>query len=172
MTDDQTRRKTIRLKDYDYSQAGYYFITICTENRKNILGQVVNIGIDSIAPSYEMALSNFGRIAERIYCDIPKDFTNIMLHEYIIMPNHLHGIIQIKHTDLESSLPKIIQSYKRHTTIEYTQGVKNNVYPPFNNHIWQRGYYDHIIRDENEFQKIRQYILDNPAKWHEDKYFA
>ncbi len=171
MATNQIRRKTIRLKDYDYSQAGYYFVTICTQNRKNILGQIVTAGADSISAPYEIILNSAGRMVKNIYCDMENEFENIILHEYVIMPNHLHGIIQIKQADLESGLPKIIQSFKRHKTVEYARGVKNNIYPPFIKHIWQRGYYDHIIRNENELQEIRQYILDNPAKWWEDEYF-
>ncbi len=171
IVNDQKSRKSVRLRDYDYTQAGFYYVTICTEGRRNILGQIINVGADSISARYEMALSGAGRMIEKIYCTMPNEFINIMLHEYIIMPNHLHGIIQIQQAGGESSLPKIIQSFKRQTTLEYIRGVKNNRYPPFNKHIWQRGFYDHIIRNEVELQEIRQYILDNPTKWQEDRYF-
>jgi len=164
-------------------------VTICTQDRKKILGEIINVGADSdvqdglvprchgwqgvaISARFEMTLSSAGRMVEDIYCNLPNEFTNIILHEYIIMPNHLHGIIQLQQADIQPGLPKIIQSFKRHTTIEYTKGVKNRIYPPFDRHIWQRGYYDHIIRNEYELLQIREYILNNPAKWQEDKYFT
>ncbi|MBP3361441.1 MAG: transposase [Clostridia bacterium] len=116
------KRKQIRLKDYDYSQNGYYFVTICTKNRKNIFGAV---GADSIsAPTATV------------------------------------------------SLPEIIQSFKRYSTIEYIKLVKQNILPPFDKQIWQRGYYEHIIRNEQEYQKIYKYIENNPSKWQEDKYYV
>jgi putative transposase len=71
-----------------------------------------------------------------------------------------------------TGLPTIVQTFKRYSTIEYIKGAKNNIYPPFNKQIWQRGYHEHIIRNEQELQKIRQYIQNNPAKWQEDTYFT
>lgn len=172
MYTDLPQRKTIRLKDYDYSQEGYYFVTICTQNRENLFGQVV--GADSISARSEIMLNDAGNMIEKIYCNLHNTYKNIVLHEYVVMPNHFHGIIQIQRADMESAptdLPTIVQTFKRHTTIEYINGVKNNIYPPFNKQIWQRGYHEHIIRNEQELQKIRQYIQNNPAKWQEDKYF-
>ena len=183
---DLPRRKTIRLKDYDYSQTGYYFVTICTQNREKIFGQIV--GADSISARSETILSNAGMMVEKIYCNMQNEFKNVVFHEYIFMPNHFHGIIQIQWADMESrahmdsrahmesapttaNLSTIIQSFKRYTTIEYIHGVKNDIYPLFNKRIWQRGYHEHIIRNEQELQKIREYIINNPAKWQEDKYF-
>jgi len=170
---DLPRRKTIRLKDYDYSQTGYYFVTICTQNREKIFGQIV--GADSISARSETILSNAGMMVEKIYCNMQNEFKNVVFHEYIFMPNHFHGIIQIQWADIESAptanLSTIIQSFKRYTTIEYIHGVKNNIYPLFNKRIWQRGYHEHIVRNEQELQKIREYIINNPAQWQEDKYF-
>lgn len=104
-----------------------------------------------------------------------KEFRNIILHEHIVMPNHLHGIIQIcapGGADMESAptLARIIQTFKRLTTIKYAEGVRNKVFDPFEIKIWQRGYYEHIIRNEMELTQIRQYIINNPAKWAEDEY--
>ena len=111
---------------------------------------------------------------------------------YVVMPNHFHCIIAIQRdgenaadiesradmetrADMESaptvSLPDVIQSFKRHSTIEYIKLVKQNILPPFDKQIWQRGYYEHIIRNEHEYQKIYEYIENNPIKWEEDKYY-
>ena len=106
MAMDLPRRKIIRLKDYDYSQTGYYFVTICTRNRENIFGQIV--GADSISARPEMILSDAGRMVEKIYCNLQNEFRNMVLHEYTIMPNHFHEIIQIQWADIESAPTRIL----------------------------------------------------------------
>ena len=90
------------------------------------------------------------------------------------MPNHFHGIIALERADMESAptLPMIIQSFKRNTTIEYIRGVKSGLYPPFNKRIWQRNYYERVIRDEDEYLQVWQYIEENPARWTEDEYYG
>lgn len=176
-------RKQIRLKDYDYSQEGYYFITICTQNRKQLLSKIINdfepqkntkhVGADSIS-ALNVKLTNIGRMFEKIYLNLEKEFVNIKLHDYILMPNHIHGIIEIfERADMESAptINKIIQSFKRHTTIEYIKGVKLGIYKSFDKRIWQRNYYEHIIRNEKEYLLIKQYIQNNPINWEKDKYY-
>ncbi len=112
-------RRSIRLKGYDYSQAGLYFVTICCQNKEHLFGKIDN-GI--------MALNDAGKIIEKIWREIPNDFTNIHLHEYTTMPNHIHGIIEIiaKNAGINEipELSQIIQSFKRHTTIEYREPLK------------------------------------------------
>jgi len=146
-------RRSIRLRGYDYSQAGLYFITICTQNRLYLFGKITG-GI--------MALNDAGKMVEQIWNEIPNDFNNTRLHEFIIMPNHMHGIIEITEsvgvdsisapTDsraemdsaptidsaLTAGIPQIIQSFKRHSTIEYINMVKQNILPPFDKRVWQR----------------------------------
>ena len=90
------------------------------------------------------------------------------------MPNHLHGIIEIyKRAEIDSAptINKIIQTFKRHTTIEYIKGVKQGIYKPFDKRILQRNYYEHIIRNEKEYLLIKQYIQNNPLNWERDKYY-
>ncbi len=169
------QRKQLRLKDYDYSTSSYYFITICTQNRECLFGTIV--GADSISARLEIVLNGAGKMIEMIYGNLINEFKGIELHEFVIMPNHIHGIVQIQENraDMESAptnLSTVIQSFKRHTTINYIQGVKDNIYPPFNKSIWQRGYYEHIIRTEAELNRIKEYILSNPEKWQEDKYYC
>ena len=183
-------RQSIRLQGYDYSQAGAYFITICTQNRLHLFGRIVD---------GEMVLNDAGQMIQRIWHEIPRDFAHIQLHEFIIMPNHIHGIIEIIggvgvgadsisariakqappqsratvefRADMESAptVGMVVQSFKRHSTIEYIRMVKNGVLSRFNQKIWQRNYWEHIIRNEQEHHRIAQYICNNPLKWEMDK---
>lgn len=206
-------RRSIRLKGYDYSQAGLYFVTICCQNRAHLFGEIIN---------GKMALNDAGEMIEKLWNEIPNNFTNIYLNEYIMMPNHIHGIIEItvgadsisalsisaqsvsansvsgkisdpnpdkihgkKRAEMDSAptttmatttgtkpkpgLSRVIQSFKRHTTIEYIKMVKQNILPSFDKRIWQQNYWEHIIRNENEFIKISEYIRNNPIKWNGDK---
>ncbi len=179
---DVHHRRSIRLKEYDYSQPGVYFITICTHNRECLLGEIKNDKVE---------LYVAGQIIEKWWVVLPNKFTNIKIDEYIIMPNHFHGIITIVETnvgadlrvcpnnngkdmDLQgehigSPLRKIIQWFKTMTTNEYIRGVKHNILPSFHRKFWQRNYYEHIIRNEDELKKIREYIRNNPLKWHLDR---
>ena len=166
---DVHHRHSIRLKDYDYSNGGMYYITICTQNRECILSEIV--GADSI--SAQLTLTNVGEMINNVYLNLENQFKNIKLHDYIIMPNHIHGIVEIcasERADMESAptANKIIQTFKRYTTIEYIKGVKQGIYKPFNKRIWQRNYYEHIIRNEDELDKIIAYIKCNPFNWAND----
>jgi len=167
-------RRSIRLKGYDYSQPGLYFITICAQNRSKLSGDIEN---------GKMILNDAGMMVHRIWNEIPNDFRNIQLHEFVIMPNHIHGIIEITTVGADSisapfksaptmAISKIVQSFKRHTTIEYIKMVKQNIAPPFEKRIWQRNYYEHIIRNEKSYYQIAEYIRNNPMKWLEDKYYV
>ena len=173
-------RKSIRLKNYDYSQAGLYFITICTENRLHLFGEIVDD---------EMVLNDAGLMIDKIWNEIPNDFSNIKLHEFTIMPNHIHGIIEItvgaplvgaqnsannknkpgQPQGIAPTVGDIIGAFKSLTTNQYIKMVKRNVLLPFDKKIWQRNYWEHIIRNDNEYQRIAQYIIDNPKKWALDK---
>ena len=170
-------RRSIRLKNYDYSQAGMYFVTICTQNQLHLFGEIV---------SDKMVLNDAGKMIQKIWNEISHDFSNIQLHEFTMMPNHIHGIIEIpvradsisvpntKNTnraemDSAPTLSKMVQSFKRHTTIEYIKMVEQNIFPPFDKRIWQRNYWEHIVRNDNEYNGISQYIIDNPATWQNDK---
>ncbi|NOX88910.1 MAG: transposase [Calditrichaeota bacterium] len=174
-------RRSIRLKGYDYSQPGSYFITICTQNREMLFGDVAD---------GRMILNTIGKIIDYHWQRLPQHFKNIELDEYQIMPNHFHGIIRIvgamhsawgirtqrnnatenasplPHGTKPGSLGAIMQNFQSITTrkinkIRKTPGVR----------IWQRNYWEHIIRNEQELNRIRQYIIENPLKWQDDKYF-
>jgi len=192
------RRRSIRLKNYDYSQSGLYFITICTHNKVKLFGEIKNSN---------MLLNEYGKIVKRYWNEITKYYPDIKLLEYIIMPNHIHGILwftkyitdnqivgatkppvrystdhelplynesnsqnelfrQDRRNRRKMVLPKIIgrfkmQSAKQINMLRGTSGLP----------VWQRNYYEHIIRNADSYLKIAEYIVNNPRTWEKDKYF-
>lgn len=152
------RRRSLRLKNYDYSREGCYFITICTEGREQLFGEILD---------GEMVLGNAGKLIHTLWYEMIDDFPNIALHEFVIMPNHIHGIIEIV-DNKEQPVSTMIQSFKRHTTLRYIKMVKNGTLPPFNKRIWQRNYYEHIIRNDADYNRIATYIINNPITWKKD----
>ncbi len=173
---DKYRIESARLKGWDYRNAGCYFVTICTKNRGHYFGQILES---------EIHLSALGEIAACYWREIPKHHANVELDEFVIMPNHIHGIVVIcKHTVVETfhgtslhgtslqgmsaispkagSLGVILRSYK--SAVARWAGL--NGYQHF---AWQARFYDHIIRNNQSLYKIRQYILDNPINWTIDK---
>ena len=172
-------RRSIRLRGYDYSQPGAYFITLCTQNRECLFGNVVD---------EKMILNDAGKMIEKWYFEFQKKFSVIQCDQYIIMPNHMHFIIinvgadlgvcpentgehNLKGEHIGSPLRDIIRWFKTMTTNEYIRNVKNNEWKPFNGKLWQRNYYQHITRNEQELKKIGDYIINNPLKWESDKYY-
>jgi len=194
-------RKSIRLKKYDYSQPGFYFITICTQNMDHLFGRIIVGATPRGCP--EMVLNHAGEMIKTVWNEIPQFYNGIQTDEYVIMPNHFHGIVCIvgagpcacpiysmspcacqqngqpqgvisdgqprgvAPTGL--SLPDVVHRFKTMTTRRYIDGVKQNILPPFNRRIWQRNYWEHIVRNDNELERIRKYILQNPQKWETDK---
>ena len=166
-------RKNMRLKDYDYSQNGAYFITICTKNKAHLFGEIV--GADLV--SARMELSYAGQMIEEMLFETIHSFDDIIADKYVIMPNHFHCIIIISRADTRSAptrgkVADIIQAFKSKTTLEYIRGVTLGLLPSFDKQVWQRNYYEHIIRDETDYQTKWKYIDENPAKWAEDKYYS
>ena len=179
-------RKSIRLQGYDYSQAGLYFVTICTQNRLHLFGEITDGA---------MVLNDAGVMVEKWYYELENKYPDKKCHEIIIMPNHCHFIIENatgahvgadlcvcpddtgndksggnkKGAHIGAPLPRVVQWIKTMTTNEYMRGVKTNGWAPFDKKMWQRNYWEHIIRDANEYNRIAQYILDNPKKWTMDK---
>ena len=167
---DERSRKPLRLPKYDYSQNGAYFVTICTDRRKHLLGTVrcphqhiASVGVDAhIDPDdISVALSYAGRIVEKYIRSIPG------IDAYVIMPNHVHMVVCISNADgpMRASAPtqplsSRIRSFKTLVTKEIGQA------------IWQRSYYDHVIRDEADYLRVRHYIDTNPAAWAEDEYYT
>ncbi len=187
------KRKSIRLKGYDYSQEGFYFITICTDNKKCIFGKIEDsqqmdiVGAKNFSPV--MFLNETGRIADKCWLEIPKHFSHAILHEHIIMPNHVHGIIELieiaesrakgfspLQTEYKTSFTspsKTIGSIVRGFKIGVTKWLRNYRMEdyPIQRMVWQRDYYEHVIRDEKEYCKITDYIVNNAAKWRDDRFY-
>ena len=145
-------RKPNRLKDYDYSTDGAYFITLCTQNRRALLSNIV--GDDAhIVPTTR------GKIAEKYLRSMPG------IDRYVMMPNHIHLIVVIRSGTMwasspTQSVPQLIRSFKTLVTKELGE------------QIWQRSYYDHVIRDEADYLRIAEYIQNNPARWREDRFYT
>jgi putative transposase len=152
-------RGSHRLKGFDYSQPGAYFITICAQNRVCIFGDAL----------YGKMLRNqAGDLVESMWFDLTNRFPSVTLDAYVVMPNHLHAIVIIQESDTGVSLSGIVQAFKSLTTNEYSRRVKENDWPAFEGRLWQRDYYDCIIKNDSEMQRIREYITHNPLHWHED----
>ncbi|MCJ7813616.1 transposase [bacterium] len=159
-------RRSIRLKGYDYSSPGYYFVTICTYQRIEKFGKVKD---------GEMILNPCGRIIHQIWQTIPEYHHQTDLDEFIVMPNHIHGIIIIKSfvgteqcsvptkPEFYGLLSKIIKSFKGICT----KTIRNQFHD--DQFAWQRSFYDHVIRNEKALQNIGEYIINNPLKWEFDK---
>ena len=157
------KRKRTRLEGYDYSSPGAYFITICTNERKCILG---NVG-QGLAPA-EMNLSQYGKIAKEQLLDLENRFKTIKIDKYVIMPNHIHIILVSDNTAGASPCPTIsdvICSFKSLTTRLCNKlNYKSQK-------LFQTSFHDHIIRDENDYRKIWEYIDTNVIKWEEDCFY-
>lgn len=155
-------RKNLRMRSFDYNENGYYFVTICTKNRENKFGEIV---------WKDMVLNEYGEIAFKYFQEIPKHFQNCKIDEFVIIPNHIHWIIiLVENADLHSLqdrtkmlLSKIIHWYKSSIKREIRKKYENSEFS------WQKSFYDRIIRNEKELLKIREYIEENPLKWHLDK---
>jgi putative transposase len=189
---DKHHRRSIRLKEYDYALAGAYFITLCTQGRLCLFGEVV----DAV-----MQLNDAGRIIQIAWEELPKYYAGVETDAFVVMPNHIHCIIVLvgagpracpvdgriqgpaptissapgntgrvrrpAHTAM--SLSDVIHRFKTITTKRYADGVKQYGWPPFPGRLWQRNYYEHIIRNEESLDHIRQYIADNPMRWAIDR---
>ncbi len=157
-------RKSNRFKNYDYSTEGAYFVTICTKDRAQILCDIVGEGLCAL-PSIN--LTPIGEIV-RESIDYINNYDNITIDKYVIMPNHIHMIL-IKsggHGDPPLPIYDVIGRFKSYTDSKYKSRGHGD--PPL---LWQRSFYDHVIRDEKDYLKIWDYIDTNPARWQEDKYY-
>jgi len=167
-------RRSIRLQRYDYSLPGAYFITICIHKQKMLL-----------------KIKDVQMMIRSVWSSLPDRFLSLKLDEFVIMPNHIHAIlcINIVGADLVSArnkadlvsarnkttpisaptISRIVQAFKSITTYKYILGVKENNWSLFDKRLWQRNYYDHIIRSEKSLNYIREYIVNNPIRWEFDK---
>lgn len=205
-------RRSIRLKTYDYSKAGLYFITFCVQNRELLFGEIKN---------NVMILNDAGKMIYAEWEKLPERFTNKQLHEFVVMPNHFHAILEIAGAPLagaqnahpgetkndeevpagaplagahntrkdndgaiesnnqpindssrspagapttNNTLGEMMGAFKSITTVEYIKGVKNSGWQPFDGKLWQRNYYEHIIRNKEAYETITDYIINNPSR--------
>jgi len=184
-------RRSMRLKGYDYSQAGLYFITICIQKKSCLFGNINND---------EMNVNDAGEMIGKWYRELENKFSDIKCREMIVMPNHFHCIIENVGTNADpvgadlcvcpfsnpsqnmggqsnmgehigSPLRRVVQWFKTMTTNEYIRGVKLFNWQRFNKKLWQRNYYEHVIRNEKSYLQIAEYIKINPAKWLDDTYY-
>ena len=156
---DTYRRKSMRLPSYDYTRSGAYFITVCTNNREHLFGEICND---------KVILNRAGQMIERWYDELFVKFPNIYCQEMVIMPNHIHMIIVMENSDKHLSIGTVVQWFKTMTTNEYIKGVHSNLFEPFHKRLWQRNYYEHVIRNEKSFLNIQEYIVNNPITWEDD----
>lgn len=150
MKDNLPVRKRLRLKEFDYSKEEMYFITLCIKNRIELLGKV--------AETNRIKLTKLGNISEQYIKEIERKYANIRIDEYVIMPNHIHLLIIINKQN-EITISRVIKQYKMYVS-------KINGFS-----IWQKSFYEHIIRNEKEYWEIKKYIRDNIINWKQDKYF-
>ncbi len=173
------RRRSPRINGYDYSQTGGYFITICTKNRKCVLGSLTDEGV---------SLSTLGTIVVREWVDLPNRFANIELDTFVVMPNHVHGIITLTDSvgatlvvarnragaspapteGYRPRLGSVVGTFKSLCVHDWLDHIKQNGLHAVGK-VWQRSYYDHIIRDEDDLNRIRQYVQSNPFCWESDR---
>jgi putative transposase len=181
-------RKFIRLRGYDYSSSGLYYITICTNEKRCLFGKIVPLGDKK--NRHEMTLNTAGEIADSCWLSIPEHFPDVVIHEYIIMPNHVHGIIELRkksggHVGVENFQPlhrnfqQLRNEYQKiipHSIGSIVRGFKIGVTKWFRNNtdiknIWERNYYEHIIRNDGSYEQIAYYILENPYHWETDDFY-
>lgn len=174
--------RSTRLKEYDYTQAGAYYVSSNTQKRLPMFGNIVD---------GEMVLNDAGRMVQAVWEEIPAHYPGVEIDEFIVMPDHIHGIVILVESGPSArpqsgprtclgeqgpeepagevaqilSLPDVMQRFKSLTTKRYIDGVKQHGWPPFPGKLWQRSYYEHIVRNEKDLNRIREYILQNPLKW-------
>jgi len=172
-------RRSIRLQGFDYSKSGFYFLTLVCKDRIHRFGKVEN---------GKMVYNDIGKIAHECWLEIPKHFPKVILHEFVIMPNHIHGIIELKNNaevesvnhkmqrnefkrnEFQKMIPRSISSIVKGYKIGITKWFRKNYPQNADNEpvqFWQRDYYEHIIRDKLSYYNWSIYIKNNPRKWHE-----
>ena len=153
-----SKRKPLRLKEYDYSQNGAYFITLCTKDKRKLLCEIVGDGLCAVP---KINLTRIGHETEKAILHI-NGYADITVDNYVVMPNHVHMIISICNENSGKSdigIPEIMKRFKSYTT---------NI---FGDTLWQRSYHDHIIRGQQDYDEIWQYIDGNPLRWDSDCYY-
>lgn len=151
MTSPLHRRRSIRLQGYDYARAGAYFITICAQDRECLFGEVQN---------GQVALNSAGMMVAEYWEGLEKLYPEVELDASVVMPDHFHGILVLAGEGL--ALSTLVQRFKSMTTRDYITGVVEKGWRPFRGRVWQRGYYERVVRGPKELEQLRHYIANNP----------
>ena len=164
------QRRSIRLRSYDYTRAGAYFVTLCTKDRECIFGEAID---------GQVRLTDMGRVADECWSWILQHFKSVLTDAYVVMPNHLHGVLVVEYRDVwaqhaaplpkptgvnPGSLAAVVRSFKSAAAKRINE-IRDTPGAP----VWQRNYFEHIIRDELSMERIRQYIIENPMRWPLDR---
>jgi len=169
---DKHHRRSIRLQGYDYSQPGAYFVTVCVQDQECLLGDIVD---------GEMRMNELGELVWATWHDLPNHLPHVELDAFVVMPNHVHGIVWIvdvvgagsvgagsepapTNTNKRHGLPEIVRQFKTFSARRINQRRGAPGMP-----VWQRNYYEHIIRNDSSLNQIQKYILENPRRWHLDR---
>jgi putative transposase len=152
-----------RLNDYDYSQNGAHFITICVEAQLHLFGAI---------SEEEMILDTAGLMIADYWEKIPEKFPGVELDAWVIMPNHMHAIISVADGSTRLSLSQALDWFKTITTNTYLQKAKSSGWQRFKRRLWEQRFYDKLIRNEISLNRIRDSISQEPARWNEDKYYG
>jgi REP element-mobilizing transposase RayT len=165
---DRHHRRSIRLKGYDYEQPGAYFVTVCAQNRESLFGDIVDANA---------RLNSWGSIVQACWEDLPRHYPHVQLDAFVVMPNHVHGIVMIMNeanvgagfkpaptTGRRHGIPEIVRAFKTFSSRRINESRCTPAVP-----VWQRNYFEHVIRSETDLHQIREYITTNPAKWAEDE---
>ncbi len=159
-------RKHIRLKNFDYSSNGAYFITFCTDKRRQILSRIV--GVDVLGDPKNVELLPYGIVADKYIKQMNEFYNNIIVDQYVIMPNHIHLILFVR----EDGSPRTSTPTKQTSFVShFVSTFKRFCNKEYGGNIWQRGFYDHVIRGREDYDEIAEYIYQNPARWCEDKLY-
>jgi REP element-mobilizing transposase RayT len=159
-------RRSIRLAGHDYSEAGAYFVTVCVQDRKRLFGEIVDA---------EMRPNAAGEMIRTWWTKLPEKFPEVAIDAHVVMPNHFHGIVIMQsHADgrphgAAPTLGTAIDWFETMTTNAYIRGVRERGWRRFERRLWQRNYYEHIVRTEEEFGATSEHIDRNPASWASDR---
>lgn len=151
-------RRSIRLRGYDYTQAGSYFVTIVAQERRRLFGEVAD-GI--------MHLSDVGRMVRGVWEAMPSHYPGVDVDAFVVMPDHIHGIVVLATaaSGRQLSLADVVHRFKSLTTRRYFDGVAAASWPACPGRLWHWNYYERVVRDDRALQRIRAYIADNPIRW-------
>ena len=161
------KRKSTRLRDFDYNSEGAYFITICTEYRRQILSCIVGVDVPGDPKCVE--LLQYGIVADNCIKQMNEFYKNITVDQNVIMPNHIHILLFVR----DDGSPRTSTPTKQTSTVShFVSTFKRFCNKEFGCNIWQRGFYDHIIRDRVDYEIRRKYICENPKKWYYDELYT